>query len=67
MKVYCDNKVCAHTADQECTLQIMYYANRICKSFRKRNDTKQLMAAPFHPRCRRSGGRYKSNYNAVVK
>lgn len=59
-RIICDNHKCEFNHEEECTAAVMHYADRLCRTFR-RIRAERVMQPDHRPRCRKSGGKYKSN------
>ncbi len=64
--VYCNSKKCIYQKDNICSLETIYYSNKLCQSYCTRNELKKLSHANA-PKIKRDHSRYKQTDKRIFK
>ena len=65
-KVVCDRRKCRYNDDHECTAARLYYANKLCMTYRPIR-TEEVMHPDHRPDCSKRGGKYTPGRGRVLK
>ena len=65
-RVVCDKRKCRYNDDRECTAATLYYANRLCMTY-KPVRMEDVMSPDHRPTCTKRGGKYKPGGGWVLK
>lgn len=64
--ILCNNTKCAYNDSGECSARRMSYIDRLCRTFKKEN-ARDIMQPEFRSRCRKRGGKYKTDGGRLLK
>lgn len=65
--IICNNEKCEYRKDGKCSAEVMRYIDKLCQTFRRRIDARDMMQPDFRPRCHREKGKYVSDKGRLVK